>query len=103
MPQRTTEQQLADAQQRINRLREKARKEATRKKIIVGAMILQRAESDSNFKAGLLNGLDQFVSKRDRPLFAEIGLPQHNDSTPEPQAEAEAETEMGGNQQDQQE
>lgn len=89
MPKRTTEQQLADAQQRINRLREKARKEDARKKIIVGAFILNRAERDPNFKAGLLNELDQFVPERDRSLFAELGLPQHDDSAPETETEME--------------
>lgn len=85
MAKRTTAQQLADAEQQLNRLRQKARKEDARKKIIVGAFILNRAERDPNFKAGLLNELDQFVSKRDRPLFAELGLPQDEKAAAETQ------------------
>lgn len=78
MAKRTTAQQLADAEQRLNRLRQKARREETRKKILVGALVLNRAKNDPEFHQKLLYELDQFLSDRDRPLFAEMGLPQQN-------------------------
>lgn len=73
---RTTEQQLADAEQRLNRLREKARQEDTRRKILVGSLVLSQAQSDSNLHANLIKHLDQWLASghRDRRLFFEHGL-----------------------------
>lgn len=94
MPKEKTQQQLAAAQARMDKLRERARKEEDRKKIIVGAIILKRAESDSNFRQGLLNQLEQSVNERDRPLFAELGLPQLDDSAPETETEPQTKMEV---------
>tara|TARA_R110002049_G_scaffold148242_2_gene311168 strand:- start:26798 stop:27058 length:261 start_codon:yes stop_codon:yes gene_type:complete len=50
------------------------RKVETRKKILIGAMILQRVNNDSAMKERLLTQLDPFLIKpSDRKIF---GLPQ---------------------------
>ncbi len=73
---KTTEQQLAEAEQRLNRLREKARQEDTRRKILVGAMILSEAQQDTTLHGNLMSHLDSWLSAghRDRRLFVDYGL-----------------------------
>ncbi len=73
---KTTEQQLAEAEQRLNRLREKARQEDTRRKILVGAMILNQAKQDTTLHENLMIHLDSFLAAghRDRRLFFDHGL-----------------------------
>lgn len=72
---RTTSQQLADAEARLNRLREQARREDTRRKILIGSLILGRAESDNAVMDRLLRDLDSWLaSGRDRRLFLDHGL-----------------------------
>lgn len=73
---KTTEQQLAEAEQRLNRLREKARQEDTRRKILVGAMILSEAQQDTTLHENLMSHLDSWLASghRDRRLFVGHGL-----------------------------
>jgi len=66
---RTTEQQLADVQEQLNALRERARKEDTRRKIIIGSMMLSLAERDDGILDFLKRRLDERLSDRDRRLF----------------------------------
>lgn len=68
---RSTEQQLAAAEERLNRLRERQRKEDTRRKILVGAMILAQAEANDELMDQLHNELDEWLQTghRDRKLF----------------------------------
>lgn len=73
--QRTTEQRLADTEARLNRLRSQARKEDTRRKILIGSMLLGHAEKNDATMARLLSDLDGWLSNgRDRRLFLNYGL-----------------------------
>lgn len=72
---RTTEQKLADAEAKLGQLREKARKEETRRKILIGSMMLSRAKSDHVVMQKLIHELDSWlVSQQDRRLFASFGI-----------------------------
>ncbi|NOG32913.1 hypothetical protein HLB35_16110 [Halomonas sp. TBZ9] len=75
MPKRTTEEQLADAQQRLNQLREKSRKEKNRRKILVGAMYLSQAKQHNGMEK-LLTRLDHWLPNghRERRLWLDDGL-----------------------------
>lgn len=75
---RTTAQQLADAELRLNRLREQARREDTRRKILIGAMVMGRAEADRAKNEQLLHELDAWLASghRDRRLWFDNGLGQ---------------------------
>lgn len=68
---RTKAQQIADAELRLNRLKKDARKEETRKKILVGSMMLSLAESDDKIANFLKQKLDERLAPRNRQLFAE--------------------------------
>lgn len=70
---RTTEQQLAAAEERLNELRKRQRTEATRRRVLVGAMLLGRAERDPVAHHHLMRELDSWLTAdRDRRLF-ELG------------------------------
>lgn len=73
---RTTEQQLADAELRLNRLREQARRNDTRRKILIGAMVMGRAEASDAEMEKLLRDLDAWLTSghRDRRLWLDKGL-----------------------------
>lgn len=73
---RTTEQQLADAELRLNRLREQARKNDTRRRILIGSMVMGRAEADGAEMEQLLHDLDTWLASghRDRRLWFDKGL-----------------------------
>lgn len=58
---RTTAQQLADAEARLNRLREQARREDTRRRILVGSMILGRAEGNTAVMEQLIHDMDGWL------------------------------------------
>jgi len=58
---KTIDQQIADAEARLARLREKSRKKETRHKIIVGALVLTEASKDAKFAAWLLKQIDAKV------------------------------------------
>lgn len=78
--QRTTDQQIADAEARLDRLRQKRRQEETRKKILIGAMVLQQIGEDETAYRNLLHGLDEYLTHdRDRKLF---DLPAHQTGNP---------------------
>ena len=84
MPKQTTadiEKRIADAAEKLkqdrNRLKQLkarqtalSRKDRTRRLIVIGAVILAKAEKDEDFKASLMNWLDEGISaERDRALF----------------------------------
>ncbi len=72
---RSTEQQLNAAQQRLDQLRERARREDTRRRVMIGSMLLGRARHDAQAKKRLLRDLDIWLTEwRDRRLFADLGL-----------------------------
>nr|WP_173057755.1 hypothetical protein [Halomonas sp. Ant2]AJY53636.1 MobS/MobC [Halomonas sp. Ant2] len=73
---RTTAQRLADAELHLNRLREKNRKEDTRRKILVGAMMLAKAENSPQIRQQLLTEIDNRLATghRDRRLFIDYGI-----------------------------
>lgn len=51
----------------------KKRKEDTRRKILLGAMVLERMERESEYREQVINKLDSYLTKeRDRELF-ELG------------------------------
>lgn len=60
---KTIEQQIADAEARLARLREKNRKKETRHKIIVGALVLAEASKDAKIAEWLLKQIDAKVTR----------------------------------------
>jgi len=72
---KTTEQQLADAEARLNKLREQARKNDTRRKILIGSMYLSQAEEYGALDQ-LLTRLDNWLPSghRDRRLWLDDGI-----------------------------
>jgi hypothetical protein len=60
---KTIDQQIADAEARLARLREKSRKKETRHKIIVGALVLSEASKDAKIAAWLLKQIDAKVTR----------------------------------------
>lgn len=72
---RTTAQQLADAEAKLSRLRQRQRQEDTRRRILVGSMFLTRAERDEVISEQLMRELDTWLTdERDRRLFVDWGL-----------------------------
>lgn len=67
---RTTEQQLAAAEERLSKLRKRQRTEDTRRRVLVGAFYLGRAERDPAAHTRLMRDLDEWLTdERDRRLF----------------------------------
>ncbi|MBL4746244.1 MAG: hypothetical protein JKY08_07725 [Flavobacteriaceae bacterium] len=66
-------QKKARIQAQINaeesKVRKKARKDDTRRKIIAGALALEHAEIDAEFGTAFRRILIRFVSEKDRKLF----------------------------------
>lgn len=60
---KTIDQQIANAEARLARLREKSRKKETRHKIIVGALVLSEASKDAKIAAWLLKQIDAKVTR----------------------------------------
>lgn len=60
---KTLEQQIADAEARLARLREKTRKKETRQKIIVGAVVIAEALEDEKIAALLLKKIAAKVTR----------------------------------------
>ncbi len=60
---KTIDQQIADAEARLARLREKSRKKEIRHKIIVGAIVLSEASKDAKIAAWLLKQIDAKVTR----------------------------------------
>ena len=84
MPKQTTadiEKRIADAAEKLkqerNRLKQlkarqtaRSRKDRTRKLIVIGAVVLAKAEKEEEFKTRLMQWLDEGVTAvRDRALF----------------------------------
>ncbi len=71
------EEQRARINAEIQRVRareqQQVRKDETRRKVLIGAMLLGKARSDSDLKARLVQELDEYLERpHDRALF---GLP----------------------------
>ena len=71
------EEQRARINAEIQRVRareqQQVRKDETRRKVLIGAMLLGKARSDSELKARLVQDLDAYLERpHDRALF---GLP----------------------------
>lgn len=60
---KTIEQQIADAQSRLNLLRERRRSKETREKIIAGAVTIAEALRDPKIAAWLVKTLEAKVTK----------------------------------------
>lgn len=61
-------QEKANAEK--NREREKSRKEETRKKILIGAMVLDGMSKNQDYQSKMLKNLDKYLTaERDRKLF----------------------------------
>ena len=74
---RTIDQQIAEAENRVQRLKSKKRTKDTRRKIIVGAVMTAQAFKDVNLAEYLLffleNDLTRDVDKRDaQPLMNDL-------------------------------
>ncbi len=74
---RTIDQQIAEAENRVQRLKAKKRTKDTRRKIIVGAVMTAQAFKDVNLAEYLLffleNDLTRDVDKRDaQPLMNDL-------------------------------
>ncbi|WP_280564984.1 MULTISPECIES: mobilization protein [unclassified Chromohalobacter] len=71
MPQhRSKDQQLADAEARVARLRKAKRSEDTRRKILAGSVFMRLAEQDDQTRAQFRQIMDEHLdSERDRQLF----------------------------------
>lgn len=71
MPQhRSKDQQLADAEARVARLRKAKRSEDTRRKILVGSVFMRLAEQNDRARANFLALMDKHLTDdRDRRLF----------------------------------
>ncbi len=53
-----------------NKLKVKDRKIDTRKKILIGAMVLNKMENDSEYRDKVMQGLDKYLTvERDRKTF----------------------------------
>ena len=60
----------AKANAEKNREREKSRKEETRKKILIGAMVLDGMSKNQDYQSKMLKNLDKYLTaERDRKLF----------------------------------
>lgn len=72
---RTTEQLLKEAEERAAALRDRARKDDTRRRVIIGSMLLGRAERDAQVRDQLLRDLDSWLTEwHNRRLFLDYGL-----------------------------
>ena len=81
---RKKDQIAAQIQKEQAKLRDAARKEDTRRKIVAGAIALEHAEHNENFGQYLHDILDRYVTRpEDRKLFELDPLPE-NDSEPAP-------------------
>lgn len=74
---RSTEQQLADAEERASQLRKKTRERDTRRKILIGSMYQSQADQ-YGATAQLLQRLDNWLPSghRDRNLWLDDGIGQ---------------------------
>ena len=65
MTTRTIEQQIAEQQAKLAKLRKKLSAEETQRKIIVGALMLNAAEQDANVASFMHDYLSNTASERD--------------------------------------
>ena len=70
----------AKANSEKNREREKSRKEETRKKILIGAMVLDGMSKNQDYQSKMLKNLDKYLTaERDRKLFNLTPINKNND------------------------
>ena len=70
----------AKANAEKNREREKSRKEETRKKILIGAMVLDGMSKNQDYQSTMLKNLDKYLTaERDRNLFNLTPINKNND------------------------
>ncbi|MCD9489161.1 hypothetical protein [Photobacterium iliopiscarium] len=70
----------AKANAEKNREREKSRKEETRKKILIGAMVLDGMSKNQDYQSKMLKNLDKYLTaERDRKLFNLTPINKNND------------------------
>ncbi|WP_416886737.1 hypothetical protein [Marinospirillum sp.] len=65
MTTRTIEQQIAEQQAKLAKLRKKLSAEDTQRKIIIGALMLKAAEQDANVSSFMHDYLSNTASERD--------------------------------------
>lgn len=73
---RTVEQQLAEAEDRLNQLRERARREEARRHMLIGKMVLERARGCDREMQQLMRELDNWLpsgNHPDRKKFSSLG------------------------------
>ena len=61
---RTIDQQIAEAENRVQRLKTKKRTKDTRRKIIVGATVIPAAFKDKNLEKYLVNLLERDLTRK---------------------------------------
>ena len=70
----------AKANAEKNREREKSRKEETRKKILIGAMVIDGMSKNQDYQSKMLKNLDKYLTaERDRKLFNLTPINKNND------------------------
>lgn len=70
---RPTHQRLAEAEATAAKLKQTRRAEDTRKKVLVGALVLARAETDANLRQWLVKALLAGITRpNDRRLFSDF-------------------------------
>ncbi|MCF2307975.1 hypothetical protein GLP26_19635 [Photobacterium carnosum] len=70
----------AKANAEKNREREKLRKEETRKKILIGAMVLDGMSKNQDYQSKMLKNLDKYLTaERDRKLFNLTSINKNDD------------------------
>lgn len=73
---RSIDQQVAEAEERLNKLRKRQRERDTRRKILAGAFYIKQAERNSEANKQLMSDMDSWLTdERDRRLF-ELGAMQ---------------------------
>ena len=87
----TLDQKIAEAEDRLARLREQSRRTENGQKIILGGMLIHAARKDDKIRAWLLAEAEKYITrevdkKRLAPLLDTLRM------TPEPNQESEKET-----------
>ena len=87
----TLEQKIAEAEDKLARLREQSRRTENGQKIILGGMLIHAARKDAKIRAWLLEEAEKSITrevdkKRLAPLLDTLRM------TPEPNQESEKET-----------
>ena len=95
MTKKTIEQQIAEQEARLSRLRKKKDAEMTQIKIIVGALMLNAAKTDSALASTMHSYLSSTASDRDKERLQET-LNELLELSTKPQNQPQAEPEPAG-------